>query len=267
MKIGIIGANGFVGRSLCSKYLSENNTVYAFFHNNNLLIPKGCVLIPLESDFNQNLDCLVITIGGHSCNLQQYLEQYLIIENIIKKFKYEKIIFISSVEVYGRHKNIISFDSCFNNPNMYGLSKICQEFLIKSTVNYLIIRPTYLFGKGMNENSLLPLWINNAQKKKEIVVYGDGNRKQDYLHIDDLTQLCWLSTKIKTNNINVIAASGESISNIELAEEICNQIPTSKIKYFAEETTESSIFDISLTKKTFEWMPRYSIKDWLKETI
>ena len=267
MNIGIIGSNGFVGRSLCSKYLSENNTVYAFFHKNNSLIPSECVLIPLESNFNQNLDCLVVAIGGHSSNHQQYLEQYLLIENIIKKFKYDKIIFISSVQVYGINKNIISVDSCFNNPNIYGLSKICQEFLIKSTVNYSIIRPTYLFGKGMNENSLLPFWINNAKKMKEIVVYGDGNRKQDYLHIDDLTQLCWLSIKNKINNITVIAASGKSISNIELAKEISSNISNCKIKYFGQDTAESSMFDISLTQKTFDWIPKHSIEDWLKEII
>lgn len=267
MNIGIIGANGFVGRSLCSKFLSENNTVYAFFHKNYLLIPNGCVLIPIVSNFIQNLDCLVIAIGGHSSSHQQYLDQYLLIENIIKNFKYDKIIFISSVEVYGKNKNIISVDTCFNNPNIYGLSKICQEFLIKSTINYLIIRPTYLFGKGMNENSLLPFWINNAKNNNEIVVYGEGKRKQDYLHIDDLTQLCWLSTIKKTDNYTVIAASGESISNIELAKEICRNISDSKIKYFGEDTSESSMFDISLTQKKFDWIPKHSIKNWLKEII
>jgi UDP-glucose 4-epimerase len=264
MKVGVIGANGFVGRSLCSKYLIENNTVFAFFHKKTSLIPKGCILIPIDSSFNEKMDCIVIAIGGHAYNHEQYLDQYLLIKKIITTFKFVKIIFISSVEVYGRNENRISINSCFNKPNMYGLSKICQEFLIKSVENYTIIRPTYIYGDGMNENSLLPIWINKAKNKEEIVIYGDGKRKQDYLHIEDLTQLCWLSTIKKNKNITVIAATGNSISNMDLAISISNKFSGSTIKYYGEDNTESSLFDVEFTKNKYDWIPEYSLLDWLK---
>lgn len=264
MKIGIIGSNGFVGRSLCSKYLIEKCTVYAFYNQKNDIIPDGCILVSLEADFTINLDCLIIAIGGHSGDYKDYLDQYLLIQNIIKKIKFHKIIFISSVQVYGVSKNKISINTCFNNPNLYGLSKITQEFLICSLPNYIIIRPTYLYGEGMNENSLLPIWINKVKNQKDIIIFGDGNRKQDYLHINDLTQLCWLATiKIK-KNIKIIAASGLSFSNKELAEQIISNFSISKIEYSGEDKTVSSTFDISFTKKTLGWIPKYSIKNWLK---
>ncbi len=267
MNIGVVGANGFVGRALCSKYLSENNTVFAFFHKSSSSIPKGCLLEPIDSDFNQNLDCLVIAIGGHTSTRQEFSDQYLLIDSIIKNFKYDKIIFISSIEVYGRSKNSISVDSCFNNPNTYGLSKICQEFLIRSVPNYTIIRPTYLYGTGMNENSLLPIWINKVKNEKEIIVYGDGKRSQDYLHVDDLSELCWLSTISNEKNTTIIAATGESISNSEIAKEISLNVSDSIVKHFGEDTTESSQFDISFTQKIYDWTPKHSVKDWLKESI
>ena len=267
MNIGVVGANGFVGRSLCKKYLSENNTVFSFFHKNSSLIPYDCIKVPIESNFDQKLDCILIAIGGHGSNHQEYLDQYLTIEKIITKYRYEKIIFISSVEVYGRNRNIISVDSCFNNPNIYGLSKICQEFLIKALPNYTIIRPTYLYGKGMNNNSLLPILINKAKNKLDIVVYGDGKRKQDYLHIDDLSQLCWVATTSDCENCTVIAATGKSISNLEIAKEICNNSSDSCVKFFGEDNTESSRFDVSYTHKIYDWTPKYSIKDWLKKNI
>lgn len=265
MKIGVVGANGFVGRSLCLKYLSENNTVFAFFHRNFSSIPKGCLIESIDSVFNQNLDCLVIAIGGHNSTQQEFLDQYLLIDFIIKHFKYDKIIFISSVEVYGRSKNSISIDNCFNNPSIYGLSKICQEFLISSVPNYTIIRATYLYGNGMDGNSLLPIWINKAKNEKEIIVFGDGKRSQDYLHVDDLSQLCWLSTKSDKKNIIIIAASGESISNVEIANEISNNVSDSVVKYFGEDTTPSSQFDISYTQKSYDWNPKHSLINWLKE--
>lgn len=267
MTIGVVGANGFVGRSLCNTYLSENNTVFSFFHKNSSLIPNGCVKVPLESNFKQQLDCIVIAIGGHGFTHQHYLDQYLSIQKIINKYKYHKIIFISSTEVYGRNKNIIKVDSCFNNPNTYGLSKICQEFVIKSSPNYTIIRPTYLYGKGMNNNSLLPTWINAAKDKLEVVVYGDGKRQQDYLHIDDLSQLCWLSTINSVKNNIVIAATGKSISNYEIAKEICNNVSGAFVKFLGDDHTESSQFDVSHTHTSYNWTPKHSIKEWLKENI
>ncbi len=267
MNVGILGANGFVGRSLCLKYLNENSNVYAIYHKNSSLIPKGCSLISIDLAHNFDFDYLVIAIGGHGSTYQEFLNQYLFLDSIIKNYKYNKIIFISSVEVYGKNKNSISVESCFNNPSGYGVSKISQEFLIKSVPNYTIIRPTYLYGIGMNENSLIPIWINKAKSEKEIVVYGEGNRKQDYLHIDDLSQLCWLSTLSNENKNAIIAASGKSVSNFEVATEICKKVPDSIVKFFGEDNTESSYFDISHTQKKYNWTPKLAIKDWLNEYI
>lgn len=267
MKIGILGANGFVGRSLCLKYLNENNTVFAFYHKNSSSIPKGCFIIPINEAHQHQLDSLVVSIGGHSSTYKEFLDHYLFLDNVIKNFKYNKIIFISSVEIYGKNESVISVDSGFNNPSIYGLAKIAQEFLIRSTENFTIIRPTYLFGTGMNQNSLLPMWINKAKNEKQIVVYGAGIRKQDYLHIDDFTQLCWLATLNTISSNTVIAASGESITNATLAKEISHNVSGCVVNYRGQDNASSYLFDISNTKKTYEWSPKIAITEWLKEVI
>lgn len=267
MNIGILGANGFVGRSLCLKYLKENNTVFAIYHKNCSLIPKQCVLVNAETAHKYNFDCFIVSIGGHSSTYDEFLEQYEFLNRIVKECKYKQIIFISSIEVYGKHKDTITLKSCFNNPNNYGLSKIAQEFLIKSLPNYIIIRPTYLYGSGMNENSLLPIWMHKAKRDKEIIVYGDGKRKQDYLHVDDLAELCWLSTISDKNNLTVLAATGVSVSNYEIATEICKNIPDSTIQLFGEDTAESSQYDITDTQKTYNWKPEVVVVNWISDYI
>lgn len=267
MKIGIMGANGFVGRSLCLKYLNENNIVFAFYHKNSSSIPKGCLVIPINEAHQHQLDCLVISIGGHNSTYAEFLDHYLVLDFAIKNFKYNKIIFISSVEVYGKNEDVISVESSFNNPSIYGLAKIGQEFLIRSTTNFTIIRPTYLFGTGMNENSLLPMWINKAKNEKEIVVYGTGKREQDYLHIDDFAQLCWLATLNTISNNTVIAASGESITNATLAKDISHNVSGCVVNYIGQDNASSYLFDVSNTKKVYDWSSKITIKDWLKEVF
>lgn len=265
MKIGVFGANGFVGRSLCLRFLKESNIVYAFYNKQFSLIPDGCVRVSMASDFELILDCIIIAIGGQGLTYEEYRAQYLVVEKIVNKYHYKKIVFISSVEVYGRPNGRISFNSPFVDPNVYGHSKICQEFIVKSLQDFIIIRPTYLYGNGMNENSIIPIWINKVKKKMNLEVYGDGSREQDYLHVDDLAQLCFLAVTRYVKNCTVIAASGLSISNYTIAESICFNSISSRVEFTGQDNTPSSRFDISLTKELFGWTPSCFLIDWLKE--
>ncbi|MDB9913110.1 NAD(P)-dependent oxidoreductase [Flavobacteriaceae bacterium] len=265
MIIAVVGANGFVGSNLCKRYLKNGDTVNAIFNNKKELIPKGCSLHTVENLPESDIDFLFIAFGGHGCTHQQYLEQYLLINQIIKKLNFSKIIFISSIEVYGKHNDIISIDSSFKQPSMYGISKMTQEFLISSCDNYSIIRPTYIYGLGMKENSLIPFWKKTAKDNNEIIVYGSGNRRQDYIHIDDLIELCVLTTKSKNNTI--IAASGFSISNIDLAKIISKYFYDIKISLKGEDLSSSYSFDITHTKETTSWYTKIPFEEGLKEYL
>ena len=266
MKIGVIGANGFIGSKLCLKYLSEKHDVLAFFNQNKSSIPKDCILCPPGNLPKSYIDCLIVCIGSHSLSYRQYLDQYLYLNTIINELNFNKIIFISSVEVYGKSNDIIKIDSPHNQPNTYGMSKLAQEFLIRSCERYSIIRPTYIYGPGMNGNSIIPIWINSALSKKEIIVFGQGNRKQDYLHIDDFTELCSLVTANNQNN-TIIAATGKSISNLYLAKEISGNINGTVIKYQGQDTAGSFKYDISGTHEIYGWVPKISIENGLKSYL
>jgi UDP-glucose 4-epimerase len=267
MKVGVLGANGFVGRNICLKFLEYNSQVIAFYHKNKSSIPDKCNKIHYSKYPEYHLDILIIAIGGHDSNYEHFLEQNRLIDDIVQSSNYDMLIFISSTEVYGESSKIISVNSCFNNPGIYGQSKIAQEFLIKSTNNYIIIRPTYLFGDGMNTDSLIPLWLKTKRDKNEIVIYGNGERKQDYLHIDDLSELCYRSSLESGKSEIVLAATGHSYSNLNIAKVICSSDNDCNIVYFGEDDKLSSNYDISSTISKYEFTPRTSIKEWLKANI
>lgn len=266
MTIGVVGANGFVGRSLCEKFISNGIDIVAFYNKDSSLIPENCKKYSITEIYDvRGIDILIISIGSHASKYEEFISHLLILNSIICKLNFKKIIFISSVSVYGENNNTVSVNSCYNNPSSYGLSKICQEFIIKSFKDYTIIRPTYIYGNGMNENSLLPFWIKSAKENREIAVFGDGKRKQDYLHIDDLTDLCLFSVLKPINNNIVIAATGNSISNIEIANYISSCVPDLKIKFMDSDNDKlSSLFDIANTTNSYNWAPKKNVYDWLK---
>ena len=263
MKIGIVGANGFVGRHLCSKFLKQGCTVYAIVHNTSSNIPAGCVVSPIGNLSKVKFDYLFIAIGNHSQTIEQYTKQLIVLQSIIK-LKYKKIIYVSSTAVYGRHNDIINVNSSYNNSSLYGYSKLAEELLIKSTGKYSIIRPTYIYGPGMNVNSLLPNWINAANKHKKITVLGNGSRIQDYIFIDDLIDLCDIVAKNDNDNSTILAATGISISNHDLAILISKFYSDVNIQLFDTDNTPSFEYDIT---NQFNWIPKYSIHDGLKIMI
>lgn len=266
MNIGVLGANGFLGRSLCSEYLKDNHQVYAFYNQNHSLIPKGCVLIELNKLFTVQLDCLVISIGGHDSDYNRFLEQNIFIDLIVKKVEFKRVLFISSVEVYGFNNGIININSSFNNPTNYGLAKLSQEFIIKSCDNFAVLRPTYIYGVGMKNNSLIPIWVKNALKDKEITIFGNGKREQDYLHIDDFTSLCKLVTLSNDNDI-LIAATGKSISNLALAKIIASHISGCIINYKGVDDSRSFRYDVEGSISRYGWEPQISIDEGIKAYI
>ena len=266
MNVGIVGANGFLGKNLCLKYLHQGDKVYAFYNKGFTNVPPGCILISSVKLPTDLLDCLFITIGNYSSNYPQFLEQISLLQSLLINLNFNRIIFISSTAVYGNHSNIINVDSSFNNPGLYGLSKLTQEFFIRVFKSYAIIRPTYIYGSGMNRNSLIPIWLTNASQKKIITIFGNGHRRQDYLHINDLIELCYRVANDDRNSI-VLAASGKSISNLELANLICQYIPETFIQFQGEEDSPSNEFDVTETFQKYNWNSKYSIEIGLQRML
>lgn len=252
MNIGIIGANGFVGAKLCSAQLHAGNSVFAICNNNIDLVPHACVIVALEEAEKIYFDQLFITIGSHASSHTEFIKQNSFLIKVISSLNFSRIIFISSIAVYGNHTSTIHIDSCYSNPSLYGNAKLAQEFIIKSCNDYVIIRPTYIYGVGMRDNSLLPAWIKSAIAKSTITVFGDGERKQDYLHVNDLVNLCILAGN-KGGNCTVIAATGTSYNNKIIAEKIAELIPGTSILHLGEDVSPSFLFDISQTIELFKW--------------
>lgn len=252
MNIGIIGANGFIGSNLCAAHLREGNAVFAICNTNSQSVPQGCTIVSFENAGKIFFDQLFVAIGSHAASHEEFIKQHVFLQQVIATLKFGRIIFISSIAVYGNHSTPINIDSCYCSPSLYGQAKLAQEFLIKSCADYVVIRPTYIYGIGMGKNSLLPVWVQHAFTSSKITVYGNGARRQDYLHVNDLVDLCIIAGK-KGGNHTVIAATGRSCSNKILAEKIALQIPGTAIEYFGEDTSASFEFEVTATIDLYQW--------------
>ena len=186
-------------------------------------------------------------------------------KDIISKYKKSKIIFSSSVSVYGTPQGILNEKSAYNNPNPYGLSKLCGEFLIMSCSNYSILRFSSLYGKGMNSETFLPKIIEQAKNNKKIIIYGDGSRKQDYLYIDDAVTYCLKATETKNNEI-YLAVNGKSFSNLDIALNV-KKYTNCSIEFSGIDNSSDFIYDNSFSVNTLQFSPEIDIEYGIKHLL
>jgi nucleoside-diphosphate-sugar epimerase len=138
MKVLITGTNSGLGQFLHSKIESDSYTRQTSLDD--LMNIKYDVVIHCAFNCKNN-----ITQG----NLYNYInDNILLTDRIVNKIQSEKIVFISSVDVYPentpKEENIsINIDDV---RNIYGKCKLISEEIIKTKNNYLILRPSSILG-------------------------------------------------------------------------------------------------------------------------
>ena len=109
--------------------------------------------------------------------------------------------------------------------------KLCQAYDREYGANFIAAMPTNLYGPNDNfdlfSSHVLPALLRKAHQAKqegarELVVWGSGNPRREFLHVDDLADACvFLLEKYDSPDI-INLGYGEDISIRELAELICD---------------------------------------------
>jgi UDP-glucose 4-epimerase len=260
----VVGANGFLGSALVDKLISQECEVVAVYNSSFDKINKKAKIFTKEELFDSNIqpDTLFYLSGNYAVPHEKLL---VINDDLYKyslRFPNSKMVYISSTNVYGNSDQVITENSAFTNPGTYALSKIAGEFIVSSMKHFSILRLAYIYGPGISNNSFIPQIIHSAKENKKITLFGNGEREQDYLYIDDAVNMCLASALNKNNNI-YLGATGISVSNKEIAEEI-KKYTDCFIEYKGEETGKSFYFDPSKTFEELNWHPTTTIAEGIQ---
>lgn len=216
--ISVIGGSGFVGSYLC-KYFFENDICFE------IIDLKRSNKFPKNSKIGdvRNIKSLKETISGdtvinlaaaHRDDLFDKKEYYetnvLGAANIIKVCEdrgIKKILFTSSVAVYGFASPKTSENGQINPFNEYGRTKFLAEDRFRdwqkrnSPKNSLtIIRPTVIFGPG-NRGNVYNLFAQIASRK--FIMIGSGTNFKSMAYIENVVSFIVYILKSKDKNILV----------------------------------------------------------------
>lgn len=267
MKALIIGANGFLGSEIARQCIALDWEAWGAYNKSKENIPTKCKKIQISKlpGLKADFDVIFMSAGNFTLSHSQLIDVNVLTTQLIcRLFKSARLVFVSSIAVYGAHKDIIDENSSFINPSIYGLAKLAGEFIASSQSSFSIIRFTNLYGVGMMAESFVPTIIHDAIEKKEITLK-NKERMHDYLSVQDAANLC-IRAGISKVNGTYLGVTGKSISNLEVAE-IIQRLTACKLNFQETDHSPSYFFNPEKIKKKFNWSPVRSITSDLKELI
>jgi GDP-L-fucose synthase len=188
-------------------------------------------------------------VGGIKANNDlpvEFLIDNLEVQNNVIQAAHEngvrKLLFLGSSCIYPRQApQPIPESALLSGPleptnEAYAIAKIagiklCQAYAREYGANFLSAMPTNLYGPNDNfdllSSHVLPALMRKAHTAKQegqrqLVVWGSGNPRREFLHVDDLAAACVFLLE-KYNSPEIInVGCGEDVSIRELAELVCD---------------------------------------------
>lgn len=200
--------------------------------------------------------------------------QNLILEMIKKKIN--KLIFFSSLTVFGETSKGVSEKSRFNSRHIYSLTKVLCEKLIVTlckmhNISYIILRPTLVVGKNYKEPHALGDFVNKLSNGEKLEIYGTGNHKRDFIHPSDVADATVKSCRLLLKSKKFIGKSynlnnNEIIKIKELANLIKKNLKKGTITHVNKTNQTFSLFSKSRkATKELNWTPRFKNIDIINE--
>lgn len=184
----------------------------------------------------------------------------------------KKLIFASTVCVYGNIDRIAHEDTALPNPSeAYACSKYAAEWIIMGIsksfgLEYTILRFATVYGINMRAALGAQTFINQAIAGNDITVHGDGKQERTLTHVEDLSRACVLVVKNEKSTFNQIfnVSDTDHISAIKMAEDIKRiSKSSSNIVFIAQRPNQTFKENISNEKirNALNWEPQ---KNWLQ---
>ncbi|NQW41849.1 MAG: NAD(P)-dependent oxidoreductase [Bacteroidetes bacterium] len=272
MKIGVVGANSFLGYNLSLRLIHLGFEPILYFHKNKDLCAQLPNLRAIETIYSEShFDCIflvsaVIPYSNSTIdNTALWKGNIELPYNLVNHFKDSSFIYSSSVSVYGDNDSIINENSPLKPLNLYADTKLAGETLVKFAKKYQIIRFSSIYGIQQYQKTFLPIAFQNALTNKEIKIFGNGQRKQNYIHVKDAVAYMIKAMDLDSSN-TLLGVDIISFSNREVAE-IIQKHSACQITFDGIDSSPSFEYNNELSRNILDWKPETSLETGISEII
>ncbi len=251
-KIFVAGHLGMLGSAMMRRLQAEGFSNIVTRDRSDLdLADESAVAKFLAAERPTIVIVAAARVGGIKANNDfpvEFLLENLGIQNNVIRSAYEsgvrKLLFVGSACIYPKFApQPIPETSLLDGPleptnEAYAIAKIagiklCQAYSREYGANFISAMPTNLYGPNDNfdleTSHVLPALMRKAheakvRKEQELIVWGTGKPRREFLHVDDLASACVLILEKYDSPEIINLGCGEDISIRELAELICDVV-------------------------------------------
>ncbi|MDP1808317.1 MAG: GDP-L-fucose synthase [Actinomycetota bacterium] len=244
-KIYVAGHSGLAGSALVRKLEAEGfHNLITRSHNELDLRENADVKAFFAAERPEYVFMAAAKVGGIWANSHcpaEFIRDNLLIETSVIHNAYisgvKKLLFLGSSCIYPKKApQPIKEEYLLTGPleptnDAYALAKIagikmCQSYNYQYGTNFISVMPTNLYGPNDNfdlKNShVLPALIRKfheakAAGAKSVEVWGSGNPRREFLHVDDLADACLFLMRSYNSGKLINIGVGQDISIKELA--------------------------------------------------
>lgn len=279
----VTGANGYIGSKVI-EYLENNCIEYVGIdkhggksnkiHQFNLNNKKKLFEILRQTDPKIIIHCGTYSAIPYRDNfLESFKEDSFALINILDFLKINphiRLIFFSSSYVYSgiSSQEICTEELLLSPTHNFGIAKLFfEKLIIRSHPNSIVFRLSSVFGEG---NQLQPNAIKNMIKQginnKVLDIWGEGNRKMQYIYINDVIESI---TNSKLFSPGIYNLGGDDYISVSETAKIIAKKTSSKINFLKDKKegyTLPFMSTVKLKKENSGKCPR-EIKSTLREYI
>jgi len=154
--------------------------------------------------------------------------------------------------------------------------KMCDAYRSQYGCNFISVMPTNLYGLNdnydLNNSHVLPALLRKFHEAKindqsEVIVWGSGTPRREFLHVDDMADACVFLMKNYNEKGMINMGAGEDLSIKELAE-LIKEITGFKGKIVFDPSkpdgTPRKLLDVSKLA-TLGWKASIGLKDGITQ--
>lgn len=291
----ITGANGFIGKNLVEKLVSNKIHVTALdlpgtfdkdYHHeyyqqievdySNLKEFYGKVRTSPDVLFHLAWDGVKAELRNDYFYQLKNIELSMNVMEFAAGIDTKKIVMLGSASEYLNGGTVISGDSIPSPIEAYGAVKsaanvICQSYAFQKGIPFVKTIVSSLYGPGRDDNNILSYAIK-CLLGREKPIFTALEQEWDFLYIDDFLEALYLIGKKGEGGKTYPIASGTSRPMAEYIEIIHNQIDSllplgiGEMPYKAGKP-ENAVFDISILARDTGFYPTHKFEDAIVNVI
>jgi len=307
MRVAITGSNGFIGQNLCNALKNNSHKIRQLvrYDQHNSIDSFSVGDISHNTDWSkalEDVDCIIHCAGlAHNLHRSKNLnltsfEEINVLGTInlaeqASRLGVNRMVFLSSLKVNG---DLTTTDRPFTEKSIpkprgeYAQSKWDAEQKLReisstSKLDVITVRPPLVYGPGVKANFL---YLLKAVSLGLPLPLGSIDNRRSFISVDNLTDfLIACITKPEARGKTFLVSDDEDISTSYLIESMAKLMnKPSRLFYLPKKfmhlggflinkenmirsLVDSLQVDISYTKKTLSWEPKYTLQESLKNTI